>query len=119
MSTNTITAAAVRLTLSRTHLRQALHTHTDTAPAAWLWGQYAAPVWMARLKESPEVQALWEKAKTQFQTHPLGWTLGAVAAVGVLAWSRPWRWIFQPAVVASLLPYLVRSVSARAPPPPT
>lgn len=118
MSSNAITAAAVRLTLSRTRLRQALHTHTNTAPATWLWGQHAAPVWMARLKESPEVQALWGKAKVQFQAHPLGWTLGTVLAAGVLAWSRPWRWIFQPAVVASLLPYLMSNLSARAPPPP-
>ena len=118
MSADAITAAAVRLTLSRTRLRQAVHARSETVPAAWLWGEHAAPVWMARLKDSPEVQLLWEKAKTQFQAKPLGWALGAVLIGGVLVWSRPWRWIFQPAVVASLLPYLLNSLSARAPPPP-
>ena len=48
------------------------------------------------------------------QRNPLGLVAGAALAGGLLAWSRPWRWLLTP-VVASMLPVLVTKVVRAAP----
>ena len=49
------------------------------------------------------------------QRNPLSLVAGAALAGGLLAWSRPWRWLLTP-VVASMLPVLVTKVVRAAPP---
>lgn len=49
------------------------------------------------------------------QRHPWRLVLGAAALGGLLAWSRPWRWVVVPALFAGLVPQLL-SAALRAPP---
>jgi hypothetical protein len=117
MSTDAVAAATTRLALSRMRLHKALQAHTDQAPTTWLWGK-TAPEWMERLKESPEVQILWEKAKPLLKNRSVILVVGAVVAGCALVWSRPRRWLLQPAVLAALLPYLLSHLGAHTPVPP-
>ncbi len=117
MSTEAVAAATKRLTLSRMRLHKALHAHTHHAPTTWL-GQHAVPEWVERLKDSPEAQLLWEQAKALYEKKSLGLILGVVVAGGVFIWSRPWRWLLQPAIVAALLPYVLSHLNGKAHPPP-
>jgi len=48
------------------------------------------------------------------QRNAQGLVAGAALAGGLLAWSRPWRWLLTP-VVASMLPVLVTKVVGGAP----
>lgn len=115
MSTDAIAAAATRLTLSRMRLHKAFHAHANQAPATWPWGQ-PAPEWVERLRASPEVQILWEKAKPMLMNKSAVLLVGAAFAGCILLWSRPRRWLLQPAVLAALLPYLLSQLNSRAPP---
>lgn len=117
MSTDAIAAATTRLNLSRMRLHKALQAHTDHPPTTWLWG-HPAPEWVDRLRDSPEVQLLWEKVKPLLANKSVLLAVSAVVAGCVLIWSRPRRWLLQPAVLAAVLPYLLSQLSARAPPPP-
>jgi hypothetical protein len=49
------------------------------------------------------------------QRHPLIVVASAGAAGAALAWSRPWRWMFSPAVLAGLLPRLAWRVVPKLP----
>ena len=44
--------------------------------------------------------------------YPLLVVVGAVAVGGLLAWSRPWRWVFKPPLLAVWGPALVSSALA-------
>jgi len=120
MSTDAVTAATTRLTLSRMRLHKAMEAHHDHTNTTWLWGHHA-PDWVAQLKESPEVQLLWENAKPLLKNKSVVLAAAAVVFGCVLVWSRPRRWLLQPAVMAALLPYLLSHLGARAPqtPPPS
>ena len=50
------------------------------------------------------------------QRHPLRLLAGAVLLGGLLAWSRPWRWVLTPALFAGLLPQLIAKVMGQMPP---
>lgn len=123
--------AAHRLAQSREHLRLALCRQTEpqrdatnqrTGPStvAWLSSLKAIPgagiviealsSWWAQhpLRVASMVGADVAKAVVQplAQRHPLGLVLGAMLLGGLLFWSRPWRWVFKPALFAGLLPQL-------------
>lgn len=49
------------------------------------------------------------------QRHPLRLVLGAGLVGALLAWSRPWRWILTPALVAGLLPRVMRGALGQIP----
>ena len=46
------------------------------------------------------------------QRHPLGVVAGAFLAGGVLALSRPWRWVWKPSLLALLVPRILSIVLA-------
>ena len=49
------------------------------------------------------------------QQHPLRLAGAAVLAGGLLAWSRPWRWLLRPAVYAGIAAQITSRVIARVP----
>ncbi|MCY7306731.1 MAG: hypothetical protein LH632_11390 [Rhodoferax sp.] len=97
--------ASENLTLSRQRMRQVLAEsaaapHTSDNPLL-VAGTFA--------KEAVET-AVHPFA----QRNPLGLVAGAVLVGGLLAWSRPWRWLLTP-VVASMLPVFVTRMVRAAP----
>jgi len=48
------------------------------------------------------------------QRHPLGLIVGAVAVGGLLAWSRPWRWVVRPGLLSGLCQQLVHEAVVQA-----
>lgn len=130
-----------RLALSRERLRQAMRA--SAAPqgsAAHLHtGRWAADL-LASLKDIPgaavviaAVTSWWAQHPLRLagmvaadaatavvrpvaQRNPLGLVLGALVLGGVLAWSRPWRWLLTPALFAGLLPQLFSKAMAWVPP---
>ena len=61
----------------------------------------------------------WEAAnavaKPMAQRHPVPLALAAVAFGGLLAYSRPWRWILKPALLAGLLAQLSAKLVSEVP----
>lgn len=135
------TSAADRLALSRECLRQAMHD--ASAPRGSATKQRAAGAgldWLQSLKSIPGSSVVIEAVRSWWAQHPLrvagmvaadaasavvrpvaqrnplGLVLGALVLGGVLAWSRPWRWIITPALFAGLLPQLVSKAMALVPP---
>jgi len=51
------------------------------------------------------------------QRHPLALVSAALVAGGLFAWSRPWRWLFSPALLAGLVPQMLSTAMARVPGP--
>ena len=49
------------------------------------------------------------------QRNPLGLILGAAALGAVVAWTRPWRWVLKPALLAGFLPQVISKVITHAP----
>ena len=100
-----VLTASERLTASRERLRQRL-VESAAAPHQ---RENALAVVGTFAKEAVET-AVHPFA----QRNPLGLVAGAALAGGLLAWSRPWRWLLTP-VVASMLPVLVTKVVRAAP----
>lgn len=123
----------VRLASSRERLRAAMQSGATASTA----GDAKAQDWTAALKEVPGAGLLlgalrgwWARHPLQVigalaldaaralvqpiaKRHPVGLVLGAVVAGGLLAWTRPWRWVFTSAVLAGLLPQLAAKVLAQ------
>lgn len=139
-----ITEASQRLVQSRAGLRRALREHSGSSksPADYL-NQTALIGWMAGVREMPGAEVIIQAVKTWWMQHPLratgtlAWDTAkaalqpiaqrhpaalmatAVAVGAVVAVTRPWRWLFKPALLAAVLPHLVNSILApRSPPPP-
>ncbi len=137
-------AAADRLALSRERLRQSLRDLSaapGVAPGqrasgsgvAWLGGGLASipgaslviealSQWWSQHPLRMAGTLLADTAKTVLrpvaQRNPLGLVLGAAALGALLVWSRPWRWIFRPALFAGLLPQLFSTTAAHLRPLP-
>lgn len=138
-------SALERLAATRAQLRAALQAqHAPPLPAAGAKAHPsvlagAASEWLAHLKSLPGVQLVvaavqswWaqhplrtaglvagEAAKTLAQPvaqrHPIALVLGAAVLGGALVWSRPWRWLLKPTLLAGLLPQLASKVVTQLP----
>lgn len=97
------------IALSRDRLRTALR-ESAAAP-----GNTKTPFHIAGLFAKDALRAAVEPVA---QRNPLGLVLGAAVAGVVLIWSRPWRWIFSPALLATLLPQVTSRVFNRGVPIP-
>lgn len=136
-----VLTASDRLTLSRERLRQAMRDisappHQATQPG----DGRSATAWLDSLKSTPGASVVIEAVSSWWAQHPLhiagtvvidaakavlqpmaqrnplGLVLGALLLGGLLAWSRPWRWILRPALFAGLLPQIVAKAIAHVPP---
>ena len=134
--------ATDRLTLSRERLRSAmLARSTSTGSTSNRLAGEASSAWLASLKTIPGAGVLIEaldswwsqhplrlastvaadafKAGIQplARRHPLGMMLAALLLGGVLARSRPWRWLLKPALFAGLVPQLLSKAMTQLPVP--
>ncbi len=131
-------SACERLAQSRERLRQAMRD--IASPPALASRQHTqqsnsfAFGWMAKLKDMPGAglllnifQGWWTRQPLSLaltlatetgkvvlqpvaQRHPYGLVFGAAVVGGLLAFTRPWRWISTPALMSGLLPQLVAEV---------
>lgn len=133
--------ACERLVLSRERLRLALQqgasggaarpgpgADTRQGPSAWLQNLAALPgagividavrAWWAkhplRLAGQVGAEAVRSVLQPVARNHPLALVLGALLLGGVLAWTRPWRWILRPAWFTGLWPELFLQTLAHA-----
>ena len=88
---------AARLEASRERLRAALRSAQPAAGTS-AEGQTAA---------AQAADLLLGALRTWWTRHP--WVLVGLSALGgaLLVWSRPWRWLLSPLLVAGLLPRLI------------
>jgi len=116
----TTAAACDRLLQSRERLRQALRSKPNPQDAAKPAAGGSTTAWMEGLMATPSINLIAEALKAVVQPtaqrHPLGLVGGALVVGGLLAWSRPWRWILTPALLASVMPQLVSKLIGRMQP---
>ncbi len=131
------TTATERLEQSRALLRQALQgtLQNRTFPGA----HKPTPAWLANLKSIPLLTVLAEALNGWWSQHPLrvagtlaadttravlqplarsnpvALAVGALLLGGLVAWSRPWRWLFKPALFSGLGPQLLAKSIAHLP----
>ena len=128
-------AAIERLSRSRERLRAAIQGPTRSSGS----GSAAAAPWLARVLTIPGIGLVVEALHSWWQHHPLqlagsvaadtvkgiltpvvrrnplGLMFGAALLGGLLAWTRPWRWLARPAFITGLLPQLVHEALAQVP----
>ena len=134
--TDTDTLVA-RLQLSRAHLREVMHKQAAPRGASTTPGDHGRfSGWINQLKTQPAAGVVldtlgnwWsqhplrviglvamEAARTMArpisQRHPIALVAVALVLGGLFVWTRPWRWILKPALLASLLPQLIRRTIA-------
>jgi hypothetical protein len=136
---DSVASATERLALSRQRLQIALAETIDANKPRVASSDPTSVAWMDELKAIPGVgivvQALsawWAKyplntatamafdaanavAKPLATRHPVPLVLGALVLGGMLAWSRPWRWILKPALFAGLMAQLSAKLMAQVP----
>ena len=127
--------ATERLEQSRARLRQALRgrpSGTESPPQP-------TPAWRVYLQSIPVLTVLVEAVSSWWMQHPLrvastlvvdttravvqplarrnpmGLVVGALLVGGLLAWSRPWRWVLKPALFAGLWSQLLSKGIAHVP----
>lgn len=128
-----------RLDESRARLRQAMLASTQPAPSSSRPKSGTMAAWLDGVKTSPGVSILREAASSWWMRHPLslatrvgadavnaviqpialrnplGLVLGALVLGAAVAWTRPWRWLLKPALLAGLLPQVISKVITHAP----
>jgi hypothetical protein len=134
-----VASATERLAASRQRLQIALAQTVEANRPRPESAAHASPAWMDELKAIPGVgivvQALsawWAKyplntasvmafdaanavAKPLASRHPVLLVAGAVLVGGMLAYSRPWRWILKPALFAGLMAQLSAKMVSQVP----
>jgi hypothetical protein len=126
-----------RLALSRQRLRVALavqrsgsdHAAAPAAGGSDAWSAIpgigglidTARGWWAQHPLRPALTLAAQAAQTAVaplaQRHPLLLLTASLVAGGLFAWSRPWRWLLSPALLAGLMPQLLTTAMARVPGP--
>ncbi|WP_338415057.1 hypothetical protein [uncultured Sphaerotilus sp.] len=119
--------AADRLERSRNHLKLALraagHTPSSgTSGAARTTGaDLAADALRSWWRSHPlhvggtaAIDVANAVLRPVAQRHPVGLIAGAVVVGGLLAWSRPWRWLVRPGLVSGLCQQLVHEAVVQA-----
>jgi hypothetical protein len=111
-----------RLTLSRERLRSAIEESAkqpDSPFEAFLTGRSGLLDVLKTVMPGTgdlldALGAWWEHATLRplAQRHPVALVAGALVAGAILAWSRPWRWLFRPTVIHTLGPALLTSILA-------
>lgn len=132
---------ALRLAVSRERLRQALRdtaarprdgTNPRTGEAAAFWREAlksmpgassvldAAGVWWSKhplhMVGVVAANAVRSVVMPLARRHPLGLVFGALLLGGLVAWSRPWRWIAAPVLLAGLIPEILVKVMGQSQP---
>lgn len=134
-----VVSPAERLALSRERLRRAMRPQRaaggaaargPSSPGAWLGALKAHPVgailfdavarWWSqhpmRLAGMVAANATSAVVRPVAQRHPLTLVLGALVVGGLMVWSRPWRWLVTPALLAGLVPQIFSKAMAMVPP---
>jgi hypothetical protein len=136
---DSVASATERLAQTRQRLQIALAETIEAKRPRAALSDHASPAWMDELKAIPGVgivvQALsawWAKyplnaasamafdaanavAKPLATRHPVSLVLAAAMLGGLLAYSRPWRWILKPALFAGLMAQLSAKLVAQVP----
>jgi hypothetical protein len=136
---DSVEGACARLAASRHRLQMALLETSKANRPRVAPANNTSPAWMDELKAIPGVgivvQALstwWAKyplnaagtmafeaansvTKPLASRHPVALVLAALVFGGLLAWSRPWRWILKPALFAGLMAQLSAKLVAQVP----
>jgi len=132
--------ASERLALSRERLRRAMSEISAPEAEAESRGARGRPLaWLDSLKSIPgapividAVRGWWRHnplrvagmagadaaqavIEPMARRNPLTLILGAFLLGGLLAWSRPWRWIVKPALFSGLLPRFFYKATTRVP----
>lgn len=136
-------AESNRLALSRERIRVAMRNSAGVKPQpqskSISGSQILAGAWLDSLQSLPVVKVVTEALRSWWKQHPVrmvgivagdavksianpvaqrypfGLVLGAFLVGAVLAWNRPWRWVFRPVLLAGLLPQIFSSAIANLP----
>ena len=141
---NELTIVVDRLAESRARLRHAMQVlakppqRASSSGSGSLFGA-TGTAWLDSLKSAPGVSIIVEAVSSWWMRHPLrlasgvaidaaravlqpvaqknpaALVLGALVFGAVVAWTRPWRWIARPALLAGLFPQVLSKVIAHAP----
>ena len=133
-----------RLAESRARLRQAMQViakppqRASAGGSGSLFGATGA-AWLDSLKSAPGINIIVEAVSSWWMRHPLrlasgvaadaaraalqpvaqknpvALVVGALVLGAVVIWTRPWRWIARPALLAGLFPQVLSKVIAHAP----
>ncbi len=133
--------SVARLQSSRQRLREVMHKQSAPRPVTDLHGGRGSVLaWLDTLKRQPAAGLVldtlgnwWGQhplrvigmvvgegaramARPISQRHPLALVAMALVFGALFVWTRPWRWILKPALLAGLLPQLIRRTIANTSP---
>ena len=136
---DSVASATERLVLSRHRLQMALAQTVEANRPRATTAEHTSHAWIDDMKAVPGVGTLvqiisawWAKyplnaaasmafdaantvAKPLATRHPIPMVLGALVVGGLLAWSRPWRWILKPALLAGVMAQVSAKLIAQVP----
>jgi len=124
----TAAAASDRLSLSRERLREALRAAaSSTSPDPSMDARTDGGGFLARLRHRWDswrplgltglavARVANAVVRPMVARHPVRMAVGAALFGGLLAWSRPWRWILGSSLLAGLVPRLFARPAPGAP----